>query len=363
MNLTIHHGTHQIGGSCIEIKSRSSRIVIDIGIPLTDEKGEQIDSREYNKLTGQELFQRKILPQVSGLYKWDISDSPQAVLISHPHLDHYGLLPYVKPEIPLYMSQGCKELIDIASYFEQIDFNLQRANVIFTWKSFSMGDFKITPYLVDHSAFDAFAYLVEADSRRIFYSGDFRGHGRKSILFKHMIENPPKDIDLLIMEGTMLGDRSAESKSEDEVEQQLIQLFGKEKRLLLIACSSQNIDRIISIYKACKKTHKTFVIIPRTAYILQKINREGLSIPQFDWPNIRVFFAPTKPTKILAEHNLLYQFAKRKISYEEIEKRKNELVILDSYLIRENFAKKGYLDNALLIYLTNNHKPAQLSLQ
>ena len=42
-----------------------------------------------------------------------------------------------------------------------------------------IGPFRVTPYLVDHSAFDAYALLVEADGKRVFYSGDFRGHGRK----------------------------------------------------------------------------------------------------------------------------------------------------------------------------------------
>ena len=42
-----------------------------------------------------------------------------------------------------------------------------------------IGPFRITPQLVDHSAFDAYALLVEADGKRVYYSGDFRAHGRK----------------------------------------------------------------------------------------------------------------------------------------------------------------------------------------
>ena len=61
------------------------------------------------------------------------------------------------------------------------------------------------PFLVDHSAFDAYALLVEADDKRVYYSGDFRAHGRKAALFERMIERPPKDIDVLLMEGTTIG--------------------------------------------------------------------------------------------------------------------------------------------------------------
>ena len=41
-------------------------------------------------------------------------------------------------------------------------------------RPFEIGPFRITPLLVDHSAFDAYALLVEADGRRLCNSGDFR---------------------------------------------------------------------------------------------------------------------------------------------------------------------------------------------
>ena len=34
MNITIHRGTHEIGGSCVELSSGKSRILLDFGIPL-----------------------------------------------------------------------------------------------------------------------------------------------------------------------------------------------------------------------------------------------------------------------------------------------------------------------------------------
>lgn len=46
------------------------------------------------------------------------------------------------------------------------------------------GPFRVTPHLVDHSAYDAYALEVEADGRRLFYSGDIRAHGRKGALFE-----------------------------------------------------------------------------------------------------------------------------------------------------------------------------------
>ena len=74
MQVRIHRGAHEIGGSCVEVESNGSRIVLDVGKPLWAEWNEQVP-----------------LPMVRGLA--DGSDSSLAgLLISHPHMDHYGLI-------------------------------------------------------------------------------------------------------------------------------------------------------------------------------------------------------------------------------------------------------------------------------
>ena len=57
---------------------------------------------------------------------------------------------------------------------------IQPAGLLADRKPFELRPFTITPFLVDHSAFDAYALLVEAGGRRLFYSGDLRGHGRNA---------------------------------------------------------------------------------------------------------------------------------------------------------------------------------------
>ncbi|MEI8225655.1 MAG: hypothetical protein WCG82_06975 [Bacteroidota bacterium] len=45
---------------------------------------------------------------------------------------------------------------------------------------------------MDHSTPEAFAFLIEADEKRVFYSGDFRASGRKGKVYRNLIENPPR---------------------------------------------------------------------------------------------------------------------------------------------------------------------------
>ena len=48
MQLTIHRGAKEIGGSCVEINAGSSRIIADIGIPLHDVDGSDFSDRSID---------------------------------------------------------------------------------------------------------------------------------------------------------------------------------------------------------------------------------------------------------------------------------------------------------------------------
>ncbi|GAG83422.1 unnamed protein product, partial [marine sediment metagenome] len=198
-------------------------------------------------------------PDIKGLYR-DEEKAIDGILISHSHMDHYGFLKFVNPDIPIYMSEGAKILVEISDIF--IPYKIGKLNVktIDKIKNFAIGEFKIDSYLVDHSAFDARAFLIEAEGKRLFYSGDFRGHGRKSILFKGMVNNPPKGIDCLLMEGSMLGRDKQLYENEDAIQAKIAKILRKRGNITFLFTSSQNIDRLVSAYKACLRTGSIFVI-------------------------------------------------------------------------------------------------------
>lgn len=72
MKIKIHRGAHEIGGSCVEVQSKKSRIVIDIGMPLVKEGGGRFNFKDYEKLSGPELIKKKILPDIPGFYECGI---------------------------------------------------------------------------------------------------------------------------------------------------------------------------------------------------------------------------------------------------------------------------------------------------
>ena len=329
MQLIIHRGTHEIGGSCVELKTDKARILVDFGMPLVGENKKPFDSKILIGKTVDDLKKLKILPDIKGLYNTE-DKALDAILISHSHMDHYGLLNYVHPDIPIYMSQGAKELIEISSIFTPNKIGKLNSRIIKSRRPFDIGDITITPYQVDHSAFDAIAFLVEDDGKRLFYSGDFRGHGRKSALFEMMIKNPPKDIDCLLMEGSMFGRDDQKYKNEVSVQMRIEEILKSANNITFLFASSQNIDRLVSAYKACLKTDSTFVIDIYTAYILDRLRKVSKHIPQFNWRNIRIKFyknqADTLADKVSTK--LLYHYNSKKIELIEINKKKDKMMML-----------------------------------
>ena len=207
MRVCIHRGTHEIGGTCVELESQGKRIVLDVGLPL-DAEGPDAP-----------------LPAVPGFV--DRDPSLLGVFISHPHLDHYGLAHRLPADTPILIGPAARRILEAASVFVPGDVSFRNVTDLKDRTPIRLGPFTLTPYLMDHSAYDAYALLVEADGQRLFYSGDFRGHGRKGKLLDWLIARPPRDIDVLLMEGSTLGRSGIDDEypTESELERRFVGLF------------------------------------------------------------------------------------------------------------------------------------------
>ncbi len=51
MRFQIHRGTREIGGSCVEIWTESTRLVVDFGMPLVNPDKTQFNSRAIKNLS------------------------------------------------------------------------------------------------------------------------------------------------------------------------------------------------------------------------------------------------------------------------------------------------------------------------
>lgn len=184
MHARIHRGATEIGGSCVELRCDGQTILLDLGRPLWAARDDQIP-----------------LPAAIGL--GEPGPLPLAVVISHGHQDHWGLVPDLPDEIPVWIGKGAADVLRTAQFWGT-GVNLEESGHLTHREPFQIGPFTITPYLADHSGFDAYSLLVEAGGTRLFYSGDVRGHGRKHRAFEWLLDDPPTDVDVLMLEGTNL---------------------------------------------------------------------------------------------------------------------------------------------------------------
>jgi len=273
----IHRGSHQIGGNCVEFATRNTKILIDCGLPLDfDEQAPEM--------------QDQILEDAR---EWTCNCD--AIFLSHYHADHYGLLNEAPEGTKVYTTKETAELMKISGVLgEDLTKHLDIQPVE---DSVTVKDFRVTKFDVDHSAFGACAFLFEACGKRILYSGDIRLHGKKGVLYKNL----PQNVDYLFLEGTNL-DKGVRQMTETAIENEFVSQFKENKDSLhLVWCSSQNIDRIVDLYRACIKTNRILCVDLYAAYVLKLVNASNDKIPSIKTHDNLMIYFPHRLTSLLIE--------------------------------------------------------------
>lgn len=277
----IHRGLDQIGGCITEISTDTSRVFIDFGQNLPG-NGEPTTPEEDEKL-------------VASIFASNLKGY-EAVFYTHGHEDHVGLFEYIPDNVPQYMSEGTKALLSIKydvlyegaklkveelqtkeceekEYSEAInslvnaDNKRKLLNRMNVWsktpprkepEGIVVGDIKVTPFFNCHSIYDSHMFLIEADGKRIWHTGDYREHGYMGKGLFPTLKKYATDIDVLIIEGTMLK-RDDKCIHEREVSQKMACVMQAFKYVFVLA-SATDIERLATIKEAAKRAGKPLYI-------------------------------------------------------------------------------------------------------
>ena len=286
MEINILRGQNQIGGSIIEISSKNTKIILDIGSNLDDKK--------------------IIVPEIEGLFKGE--SKYDGVLISYYHGDHIGLATKILPEISIYMGEKSYEIHKVSNEYIGKEY-LKEPKTFKTEEEFLIGDIKIIPYLCDHSAFDSYMFLLDCEGKKILYTGDFRSNGRKS--FEPLLRKLPK-VDALITEGTNLSnDKIGKiNLTEKELEKKGIELLEGNDRPVFVLMAGTNIDRIVTLYKIANATKRLFLLDTYVGVITDTI---GGNIPNpRTFSKVKIFQTSSR------KHEILENYPQNKIGKNEI---------------------------------------------
>ena len=270
MKLCIHRGTHQIGGIAAEISTASTRILIDMGDEL---------SLDPNFVSAP-----LHIPGVT-----DGNGHCDAVLFTHYHGDHTGQMLRIRPEIPIYAGALAKDIMRLSAERggQKNEALCKRIETIQTFspgKPFLIGDIQITPFCIDHSACDSYLFLIEADGKRLLYTGDFRLHGVRGNVMDKILERRIGKVDVVVTEGTTVSRSEHEVVTEWDL-QKRVKAYLRQYKYVFVLCAATNLDRIFALARA----------VPRGKYCIcddyQKMLVETVSK---HWSGISSFYEMPK---------------------------------------------------------------------
>ena len=303
MKITIHRGTDQIGGCVTEYEHKGWRLFVDYG--------EQLPGAKHTEPL-----------DIEGLTKGDLSKS--ALLITHYHGDHIGCITNIPDAVPMYIGKVGRDiqlvlsehLISVDKLQKDFIAKLENARTFNPGLPFIFGPFKITPIIIDHSAFDAYAFKIEADGKSAFHTGDFRTHGFRSGNLPKVINTYVGHVDYVVCEATNVSRPDVTSKTEHDLQKNFERMF-KEHKSNIVYVSTTNIDRIFSLYHAALRAGRPFYL---------------------DTYQKRIMDVVTQRTPIWGK-SPLYRYGKYEpvvLQYEDGEFRMNDK-------FREHLEQKGYV--------------------
>lgn len=217
-------------------------------------------------------------------YDWE-KEPVDGVFFTHYHGDHIGRFAEIPSDVKLYMGAVTRQiLINIQTSLKKsrdpgikaaaekalsilcdnsriievapdnpIVFKLPGEN----GSTDTQNTVTVTGYTIDHSAYDAYMYLIETPDKTILHTGDFRGHGYRGKKFLSLIQAyirqfGKRNIDILITEGTMMSRGSENIITEADLQKEAARYF-KDHRYVFLICSSTNLDSLASFYTAAQK--------------------------------------------------------------------------------------------------------------
>ena len=247
MKITVHRGSNQIGGCVTEYESNGWKLFVDYG----------------EQLQGATMSDKKL--EIDGLTYGDIRKS--ALLITHYHGDHIGRITELSPKLPISMGKMAKEIASglanhLSGVSEEHRKMAKRLNLVNTFTPrtrFTFGEFEITPIVVDHSAFDAYAFCIEAKELKVFHTGDFRQHGFRGGKLEKVIERYVERADYVVCEATNVNRPEATLLPEHELQNEFEKAFT-ENKYNVVYVSSTNIDRLFGLYHAAVRANRPFYV-------------------------------------------------------------------------------------------------------
>ncbi|MEM2904448.1 MAG: MBL fold metallo-hydrolase [Candidatus Bathyarchaeia archaeon] len=335
MRLTFFGGVGEIGGNKVLVEDRGTKFFLDFGQSFTRGNDYFLGFLQPRAINGAgDYFEFGLLPEVPGLYAEQmlqntklryVEPEVQAILLSHAHVDHVGHLGFIDPQIPVYLGETAKLVLDaMRETSPSWDLNEHAYRMFRTGDRIRVDSFEVEPIHVDHSIPGAYGFLIHAADHTFVYTGDLRRHGPLAAMTDEFLERASQaKPDLLICEGTRVeGADQFQSNSEGEVFNRSRGVVSRTKGLVLTSFYGRDIDRVRTLHNVANKTGRTFVVSAKVAFILKALASDP-KLRTGDMLKDALVYLRRKATYYRYEK----EFAGASVDYEHVQKRQSELML------------------------------------
>jgi len=244
-------GIGEIGANCYLYCCDGKWIMIDLGLSFADEQFPGVDL---------------LVPKIKFIE--EIKDNLVGIIISHGHEDHSGAVAYLADKIncPVYASSFAKLLIEnrLKEFGKLNSIDLIEFD---STKNLSLDNFNLRFIDTTHSIPQPQAIVIETQYGNLLHTADWKIDDKPTLgnTFNKnsFIELGNQEVLALIGDSTN-ANIPGFSGSEDEVKNELKQVFSRYINRIVVTCFSSNIARIINIVDAAKKNNRKIALIGRS---------------------------------------------------------------------------------------------------
>ncbi len=312
MQIVPYGGVNEVGGNTFLLETNGTKILLDFGRSFKQEGTYFAGFLSPRTSQGlKDFLEFKILPKIQGIYAQEFSIDDKSIksrinacFLSHAHLDHFGNINVLNEDIPVYMGETAKTIVQSIQdttrtrfgrpYIRQAtDDKPSNVRTFRTGDVIQINEFNITPIHVDHSLPGSYGFIIEGeDDQNIGYTGDLRIHGWRKDLTQDFINiAKKKGINTLLIEGTNIDEDF--DVNETRVQKDVSQAIETTNGLAIANYSLRDIDRFRSFYKAAKENGRKLLINMQQAHLLQLLqNDPHLETPPLNDPYIQIYKRP-----------------------------------------------------------------------
>ena len=244
-------GIGEIGANCYLYGCDGKWIMIDLGLTFADEKFPGVDL---------------LVPKIDHIDS--IEEKLEAIIISHGHEDHAGAVAFLANKIkcPVYASKFAKLLIENRlKEFNKIEgFTLNEIDIK---KELLFDNFALEFIPTTHSIPEPSAILIKTSYGSLLHTADWKVDNTPTLgesFSKQQFEKLGNEGLLALVGDSTNANVPGKSQSENDVKDELKNIFSRFSNRIVVTCFSSNIARMKNIIQAAKKNKRKVALVGRS---------------------------------------------------------------------------------------------------